>query len=225
MTHLRIMIQASCSRLMLAVFGTLILSTPILGQDANELLGKLSEKAQGYGSIEASYVSKLLDQTNDFEAIQNGVIQISGEKYRLDLGDYTVISDGATVWTYETAVNDCYIEDADILLEDGMNPSKLFTIWEDDFKNEWKGILSIEGQEVVQINLYPNGTKERPFHTIQLYINEKDLELVRAVVKGREGTDVTYDVEGFQSGVSLNENIFTFDEARFPGVNLIDNRF
>ena len=193
-------------------------------QDADALLQRLSAEAEGYGSIEATYTSKLIDRASDFESVQKGSIQIDGDQFHLDLGDYTIFSDGVTIWTYEIAVNDCYIEDAETMAEDGMDPSKLFTIWEDDFKNEWKGEIEIKGQITTQVNLYPSGEKEKPFHTIQLFIDETKLRLVRAVVKGREGTDVTYDVDTFVPNSTLDTGLFKFNPEAFPGVNVIDNR-
>ena len=77
---------------------------------------------------------------------------------------------------------------------------------------------------MTHINLYPSGEKEKPFHTIQLYIDEANLRLVRAVVKGREGTDVTYDVDTFQPNAAIETGLFKFDASQFPGVNVIDNR-
>ena len=124
----------------------------------------------------------------------------------------------------EPAVNDCYIDDAEMMAEEGMDPSKLFTIWEDDFKNEWKGAVDLNGESLVQINLYPLAGDEKPFHTIQLFISEEDLELRRAVVKGREGTDVTYDVGSFKPQAEVPASTFTFDPGKFPGVNMVDNR-
>jgi len=193
-------------------------------QDANALLSKLSEQAKSYGSIEATYTSTMVDKVSNFEATQSGTIYVEGSKYSLDIGDYLIISDGATIWTYEPAVNDCYVDDAEMMAEDGMDPSKLFTIWEDDFKNEWKGTATVNGEALTQINLYPLAGDDKPFHTIQLYISEKDLELRRAIVKGREGTDVTYDVSSFKPQAVVPASTFTFDPAKFPGVNIVDNR-
>jgi outer membrane lipoprotein-sorting protein len=224
MKHLRIMNFRLFFRSgLLASLLLITLGTP-WAQDAGALLSRLSEEAKGYGSIEATYTSTLVDRSSDFKAEQNGTIRIDGDRFHLELGDYTVISDGTTVWTYEVAVNDCYVEDAETIVEDGMDPSKLFTIWEDDFKNEWKGESMILGKKVSQINLYPTGEKEKPFHTIQLYIDEVNLRLVRAVVKGREGTDVTYDVQSFKSQVTIDPSAFTFDAAKYPGASIIDNR-
>ena len=218
MKHLRTM------KFIVAATLTLGFATWGWAQDANALLSKLSEQAKSYGSIEATYTSTMVDKVSDFEATQSGTIYVDGSKYSLDIGDYLIISDGVTIWTYEPAVNDCYVDDAEMMAEDGMDPSKLFTIWEDDFKNEWKGTATVNGEELTQINLYPLAGDDKPFHTIQLYISEKELELRRAIVKGREGTDVTYDVGSFKPQAEVPASTFTFDPAKFPGVNIVDNR-
>ena len=218
MKHLRRM------KTIVAVTLTVCCATWGWAQDANALLGKLSEQAKSYGSIEATYTSTMVDKVSDFKATQSGTIYVEGNKYSLDIGDYIIVSDGITIWTYEPAVNDCYVDDAEMMAEDGMDPSKLFTIWEDDFKNEWKGNVELNGESLAHINLYPNAGDEKPFHTIQLYISEKDLELRRAIVKGREGTDVTYDVRTFKPQAEVPVDKFTFDPAKYPGVNMVDNR-
>ena len=209
----------------LTAFGlTFFVGASAWAQDATVLLDKLSEEAKSYGSIEATYTSKMEDRVSDFEAAQSGTIYVEGDKYSLNIGDYIIISDGVTIWTYEPAVNDCYVDDADVMAEEGMDPAKLFTIWEDDFKTEWKGQKEVNGTSLVQINLYPLQADEKPFHTIQLFIDEDALELKRAVVKGREGTDVTYDVLTFKPQAKIPAGTFRFDPAKFPGVNLVDNR-
>lgn len=224
MKHLRIMKLTSFIQASMAATFLWVSTCFSYAQDSEGLLSRLSDEAKGYGSIQATYTSKLIDRASDFESVQKGSIQIDGDQFHLDLGDYRIFSDGTTIWTYEVAVNDCYIEEAEMMAEEGMDPSKLFTIWEDDFKNEWKGELKINGKPVTHINLYPSGDKEKPFHTIQLYIDEANLRLVRAVVKGREGTDVTYDVDTFQPNAAIETGLFKFDASQFPGVNVIDNR-
>lgn len=222
MKHLRTM--KFLPSLLSALALIMLNSSSLLAQGAESILSQLSNEAKAYGSIEATYTSHMVDKVSDFEALQNGKIFIDEEKYYLDLGDYTIICDGTTIWTYETAVNDCYVDDADAMAEEGMDPSKLFTLWEDDFKNELKGVTEIDGRTVTHVNLYPNQADEKPFHTIQLFIDEAKMEMVRAVVKGREGTDVTYDVTSFKPRAAVRADKFKFDAALFPGVSIIDNR-
>ncbi|MGB1076446.1 MAG: LolA family protein [Flavobacteriales bacterium] len=216
-------IQTACLISAMTMVWSLVPAS-VLGQSSNDLLSALSEKAKTYDSVLATYTSTLTDKVADFEAVQNGTIRILGDHYHLDLGDYVVISNGQSVWTYDVAMHECMVDDAEALAEDGLDPSKLFTIWENDFKNEDKGTVQMKGRSVRQINLYPNNPEDKAFHTIVLYIDESAMEMVRAVVKGREGTDVEYDVNTFEPGATIHPEIFSFREADFPGVTVIDNR-
>jgi len=202
-----------------------VISFPVLfAQDADALLTELSEKAQNYGTVSASYTSEMVDLKNDLNEKMEGDITIEGSKVNLDLGNYVVISDGVTVWTYDTESNECYVDDAEILIEDGMDPSKIFTIWEDNYNTEWKGRMLVNGKDCVQINLYPSGDDEKSFHTLQLFTDDEAMEVVRLIVKRREGTDTEYNISRFETGVTISEGAFKFSEQKYPGVSIIDNR-
>jgi outer membrane lipoprotein-sorting protein len=113
-----------------------------------------------------------------------------------------------------------------MLSEQGIDVSKIFTIWEDGFKNEWMGITTIDEREYVHINLYPSGAdaSEKAYHTIQLFIDESALEVVQLVIKGRSGVDTDYHINSFKTGVNMPASTFFFTESDFPGVTMIDNR-
>jgi outer membrane lipoprotein-sorting protein len=212
------------------IFTSILLSLSFFisgtAQDADALLSKLSENANTFDSIDATYTSTILDVKSDFEETLNGYIQIEENKFKLDLGEFVIITDGVSVWTYEKESNDCYIEDAEMLAEQGIDPSKIFTIWEDDFKNEWMGVRTVEGRELVQVNLYPTGDEalEKAYHTIQLFIDESALEVVQLVIKGRSGVDTDYQINSFKTGINIPASTFLFTESDFPGVTMIDNR-
>ncbi|MGY8888521.1 MAG: LolA family protein, partial [Flavobacteriales bacterium] len=168
--------------------------------------------------------SKMVDLKNDFEEEMKGHILIEDSKFKLDLGDFLIISNGLSVWTYEKETNDCYLDDAEMLIDEGMDPSKIFTIWEDDFKSEWMGKESVSGKDCVQINLYPNELDDKPYHTMQLFVDEEGLEVVKIVVKGREGMDTEYLIERFNVGVEIPASNFSFETNEYPGASIIDNR-
>lgn len=193
-------------------------------QDAEGLLSKLSEKAKTYKTIDATYSSKIVDLKNNFTEETSGHILIEDDKFKLDLGEFIIISDGVTIWTYETETNDCYLDDAEMLIEEGMDPTRIFTIWEDDFKTEWKGHEMVSGRDCVQINLYPEDSEDKPYHTMQLFVDETALEVVRIVVKGREGMDTEYIINSFKTGVQIPTSVFSFETNQYPGATIIDNR-
>ena len=191
---------------------------------AASLLIRVSEQMQQFETFHARYTSKMVDRQSDFEMDQAGEVWIQGERYHLELGDYVIVCDGKTVWTYEPEMGECYIDDAETIAEDGVDPAKMFTIWEDGFKKVWKGTETLDGQALVRIDLHPDGAEERSFHTIQCFIDEKALQVIQLVVKGREGTDVVYRIEDFEGNGQVPEGAFNFDKARHPGTTMIDNR-
>ena len=199
-------------------------ATHATAQDATALLTKLSNKAKTYTTIEATFKSTLVDTRNNLRVEQRGTLYLKGKRYQIDLGDFVVVSDGVTVWTYEKEMNECYIENAADMEQDGIDPAKLFTIWEDNFRSELKGKVNIGGVNCTQVNLYPKGSEKRSFHTIQLFVDEAKLQVVRVVVKGREGSDVQYDVTKFTPNVALADDRFKFNKAKYPGVKMVDNR-
>ena len=72
------------------IFTSILLSISFIisgtAQDADALLSKLSENATTFGSIDATYTSKMVDVKSDFEETLNGYIQIEDNKFKLDLG-------------------------------------------------------------------------------------------------------------------------------------------
>lgn len=191
---------------------------------AADLLSSISAKMQQYNNIHAVYTSKMVDVQSDFEMEQGGEVWIEGDRYHLELGDYVIVCDGQTVWTYEPEMGECYIDDAETVAEDGVDPARMFTIWEDGFKKVWKGEVEMEGKAYSRVDLHPEGAEDRGFHTIQCIIDAEALQVVKLVVKGREGTDVFYLVESFDGDGMVPEGAFSFDKARFPGTTMIDNR-
>ena len=206
----------------LALIVGLFLSSPLVAQDADALLNRLSDKAQSFEAYEIAYTSTRVDLKNDFELSQEGVVQIEGDRFHLNLGNYVIYCDGETVWTFEPEMNECYIDDTETMKEEGMDPAKLFTVWEDDFRREWMGRSSVEGRDCAHINLYA-GT-DKAYHTLQLFVDDNALEVVQIVMKGREGSDVTYTVKSFSTSLKVVPGMFTFPAEKHPGVDLIDNR-
>ncbi|MFT6185167.1 MAG: outer membrane lipoprotein-sorting protein [Flavobacteriales bacterium] len=193
-----------------------------IAQTGQEILDDLSKSAKTYKTIYAEYESKLI--ADGVDQTQKGKVYVEGEKYNLELGNYNIITDGETIWTFDNSSNECYVDNLEDLGDDAMSPAKMFTIWEDNFKNELKGTLDVNGNPHHHVNLYPNNQAEQTYHTIQLYIDKAKMEVTKFVVKGRDGTDVIYSISNFKPNMTMPTGIFNFSAAKHPGVEIIDNR-
>ena len=196
----------------------------IQAQSAESILNELSEKAKKYKSVEATYSSKLIDKASNFQNTSQGKISMQGDSYNLDTGDYLLISDGNNLWTYQKEYNEVNVDLIEDLGEDGFSPNKLFTIWENDFKSELKGVKNIDGIDCYEIHLFPNKAEDRTFHTVKMFVEKSKMEVYKLEVKGREGTDVIYKILTFKPNAVVDPSKFTFKEIDFPGVDIIDNR-
>lgn len=193
-------------------------------QKATAILSKLSEKMQKYESLSATFNSEMVDKQADMNVKQKGSIKVSGDSYKLILGDIVVICDGESVWTYSKKTNEVMIDLAeDLYDEEGIEPAQLFTIWETGFKNQYVGAEKIGAVDCDVIKLFPLEPKEKSFHTIKIYIDQGALEMKRAVIMGKEGNEITYNIESFDTGF-VKSTEFKFDASKYPGVETVDMR-
>ena len=158
-----------------------------MAQDSQKILDDLSKKAKGYTSVYAEYESQLIDLKAGIDLTQEGSIKVQGEKYNIDLPDYMIISDGESLYTYEKETNTCFIDYLEDVADGSFSPSQMFTIWEQDFKHEFKETVTEDGTSRYWINLYPNNPADKNFHTIQLYVNKGKME-----VESEEGKGTTF---------------------------------
>ena len=213
-------------RVLLTLSLAVLMGLNVSAQDdkAKAILSKLSAKMQQFESVSATFASKMVDKQADMEVAQTGSIKVSGDSYKLQLGDITVICDGENVWTYSKKSNEVMIDLAeDLYDEEGIEPAELFTIWETGFKSQHAGEEDVAGVKCDVIKLFPNDPEEKIFHTIKIFIDQEALEMKRAVILGKEGNDTVYNITSFDTGY-IQSTEFKFDKSKFPGVEVIDNR-
>jgi outer membrane lipoprotein-sorting protein len=105
--------------------------------------------------------------------------------------------------------------------EDAINPKKLMTIWENGFKNKYIKEDKLSGESVHVIDLYPKNPSKADYHTIVLFISKGDVELKKAIMKGKDGTTMTYSLTKFQENPDVEDSKFVFDKKKYPGYPVI----
>lgn len=202
----------------------LVAQAPAQDQKAVDILNELSAKTKAYKNFSADFTMNLVDLQSDIDMSKKGSIKVAGDKYRVRLDKDVIIGNGETRWTYQSESNEVYV---DYEIEDessGLNPSKIFTIWESGFKQFYEGVVSHKGQQVHQINLHPTKPEETNYHTVKVYVSKDPLELVKVEVVGKEGDTYTYELIDFKSNQSWGDGTFTFNKSDFPGAEVIDMR-
>jgi outer membrane lipoprotein-sorting protein len=200
-----------------------LLSFGSFAQDAKSqgILNKLSAKMKGQKTFYIEFNANVKNTTSGTNDSETGKGWVKGNKFYASYGENTIVSNGLKTWTIVKEEKSVYETDASDNDEESMNPKKLMTIWETGFKNKFEKEDKINNEAVYVINLYPKNPSKVDYHTIKLYISKGSNELKKAVMKSKDGTQITYSLTKFTSNPEIEDSKFVFDLKKFPGYSVI----
>jgi outer membrane lipoprotein-sorting protein len=187
---------------------------------AEGILDKLSNKMKGLKSFYIEFSASVKNSETGTNQNETGKGWVKGNKFSASYGENTIISNGLKTWTIVKEEKSVYESDASDN-EDGINPKKLMTIWENGFKNKYIKEDKLGGEAVHVIDLYPKNPSKAEYHTIVLYISKGDGELKKAIMKSKDGTVMTYTLTKFLENPDIDESKFVFDKKKYPGYPVI----
>ena len=188
---------------------------------ARDILSKISEETNSYSNM--SFNFNLAIKSQDINETQIGFAILSGEKFYYSTEDRQVNSDGKSVWTYMKDDNECYIDDINDLSE-GLNPSEIMNIWEDNFKVNFIDESIVGGEKIQKIKLYPVDVKNSKYHTVILKVNEEIKQIKSATIKTKDGVTLIFSISEMEANKKIKEGQFSWNRTNYPGVDEIDNR-
>jgi len=210
-------------RFLLLSLALSFLSLNVVAQDAKAqgILDRLSTKMKGMKSFYIEFSASVKNTTTGTNENEIGKGWVKGNKFYASYGDNTMICNGIKTWTIVKDERSVYESDANTNDEESINPKKLMTIWETGFKNKYDHEDKLNGQTVHVINLYPKVPAKAEYHTIVLYISKTENELLKASMKAKDGTVMTYVVTKFTANPEIDDTKFVFDKKKYPGYPVI----
>ena len=185
---------------------------------ATAILDEVSVKTKAYKTIKIEFTYSMDNAKQKIHDKFKGTLLSKGDKYKLTAAGQDVISDGKTVWTYlkdtkEVQINNVGEDD------EAFTPTKLLSGYNKDFKSKF---IEEKGNEQL-IELYPL-KKGKSFTKVQLTIDKTKKQISRFVIFDRNGSTFTYLVDKFVTDQPIADNVFTFNKAEHPGVEINDMR-
>ena len=190
-------------------------------EKATKLLEEVSEKTKSYKSIKANFTFTMDNKAANIHETKNGTLLVSGDDYQLQAAGQTIFCDGTTVWTYIGESNEVQINDVDTR-EDAITPSKLLTSYNTNYLSRIVRDKDAIDPNFEAIELTPNSTKN--FVKAILIINIPLKQVKAFKIFDKNGNIFIYNVTKFQVDVPIKESDFTFVEANYPDVEVIDMR-
>jgi outer membrane lipoprotein-sorting protein len=191
-------------------------------ENALKVLDAMSAKYKQIGAYSADIVYSLLNESDGINEQFTGNITVKGEKYLLELEEQIILNDGITIWTYLPDVNEVNIDNNNPDDEE-ISPSKIYDAYKDGYKYLYVGDETIGGKKHAVIDLVPND-REAQFFKIKLFINASDYSLTKWTMYDKSGNLYNYSINNFNASINPADDIFEFDPAKYPGVEIIDLR-
>lgn len=218
-------------------------STALYAQDethdpaAKKVLDKVLTTTKGYETLRASFNWAMENKAEKTRDTKKGFMFIKGDKYKLILQGTEIFTDGNTLWSYSKDINEITIneveEDAESIVS---NPTKIFELYKSGFKYRLKEEKSVTEKAIVNgketdtkrtcyiIDLYPEKPATVEYHTIQLAVDKATTQIVSIDIMFKNGTDQIIVITEYKPNTPMPDNLFTFDPAKYPGVEVNDMR-
>ena len=202
--------------------------------EAKVILNKVSEKYRTYDVIKTNFSFTIENQQAGVREVRTGtmIAKSKSNKFRViiygpeesakPIIEQVIISDGKTQWTYLKKDNEVQENNPDNSAE-GLNPAKIFTIYEKGYKYIYNGDSKADGKVYQEIDLTPEDI-DKQFFKIRLEIDKLKKQIYSALICDKNGNRYTYTLHSFTSDASVPENTFTFDPKEYKGVEVVDLR-
>ena len=199
-----------------------MLVSNLFGQDTKSqaILDKLSLKMKSYKTFYIEFSALIKNTTSGQNDNEFGKGWVKGDKYFANYNDNTIISNGVTTWSIVKEDKSVYEADSDDS-EESLNPKKLMTIWENDFKNKYTKEGKLNNELVHVINLTPKQLDKSDYSSIVLYISKSKNELKKVIMKLKDNTTMTFSLTKLTVNLAIDDTKFIFDKKKYPGFSVI----
>jgi len=191
-----------------------LLAGSATAQSADAVAQRLSRQYQAVRSLQADFTQVLGGQT------LRGTISVSGDAFRIQLPDQTLVSDGATLWSYSSEDNQVVVQDyrpQDM----GFSVGQLLTDWTRQFRVTGASRATVGGVAHDVLALVPReaGSSVRD---ATLYVRSSDAVPARLRVHDVNGHTLAFDLRNVRLNGRLPSGTFSF---RAPaGAEVVDLR-
>jgi outer membrane lipoprotein-sorting protein len=192
---------------------------------AKAILEKMRKTYEAWKTLEADF-SLIIELPEKPKETQKGKLSQQGDKYRLKLGDRTIVSDAKSVWLYIPKSKEVQINDVEEEGEAGTisSPKDLLKAYEwKDYVYALTGEFEENGKVVQQIEFKPVA-KDSDYSKVRLTLDKKTSQVFSIKSFGKDGSRYTIAVEKLTPDKTIPASTFTFAKSECPDCHFEDLR-
>ena len=203
------------------------LSYSQVDSDAEKLLNKVSENIKSYNNIYINYTYTLNNLEEDINYTNRGSFVTENDNWRFEMLGITRIFDGDKLYTISPDDEEVTISSQNPEDETTITPNKMLYFYEEGYYFEMGSVKYIGNtnfrKKIQYVKLIPMDS-EADIKFIDLGIDTEFNQIYEVIETGKNETITTISIIDFEFNVSLNENLFVFDSAKYDGyyMNILD---
>lgn len=190
---------------------------------AKKILDDVSAKFKTFKTVKSTFTFKTESAAGKTLSSKTGTVLIKGSKYKVTIVGQEIFCDGVNVWTYDKSSNEVVITKFDNS-GSSLTPQKMFTnFYDKDFLYKLNGEKKVGAKTVQEIELTPTD-KSKTYHKVYLSVDKTAKTIVDTKVLEKDGKKYSITVNSFTPNTAVDDKQFVFDQKKYPGVEVIDNR-
>ena len=214
---------------LIVLISTLFIATISFSQQndpaAKKVLDGVSAKFKTFKAVQAAFTLRQEDAKGSLLGTKKGTVSLKGSRYRVSIAGtgQEIFCDGTNIWTYDKSTNEVTITKPDPSAST-ISMQKLFTSFYDkDFLYKLNGEKVVNKKTLQEIEMTPTD-KNKPFHKVYVLVDKKSQTINSTRILDKAGNVMVYTVNTMNGSANLPDNLFVFDKAKYPGVEVVDLR-
>jgi len=192
--------------------------------EAKKVLDRIRKKYEGYKTLEAAFTLSI-ELPGQPKEVQKGTIAQDGDKFRLEMDQQIIASDGKSTWIYLKNNKEIQITDAEPNGESGfLTPRELLRRYQKgDFLYAITDKVSEKTRVLTQIEFKPTDKKSE-YSKLRVSVDEKasTIESIKAFAK--DGSRYTFEITRLTPAKTFPADHFQLKAKDYPGVHVEDLR-
>jgi len=208
--------------LIIPVFAFVFSAIPLRAQDDNitaqEIIQNVQNVYKDITDAKASFTQSLKFGEGKTES-SSGTLYIKKEnKYRIETGTHTIVTDGTTSWSYNAVKKQVVI---DYYKETGntFSPNKYLFQYPENFYSDLSGTEQISGKDVYVLTLKPR--ESGYVKSAKMWVGKDDWVIKKIHIVTDEST-MTYTLKNVEMNIGVSNSKFSFTAPE--GTEVIDMR-
>ncbi|HLO45583.1 MAG TPA: outer membrane lipoprotein carrier protein LolA [Leadbetterella sp.] len=210
--------------------GLLIIIALFFGINANAqdkkaeaILDAMSAKYKALKTFNANFTYGVEGANMKLSNVFTGNVTVKGNKFKLKTAGQEIFNNGKDLYTYVKETNEVNISEFNPNDDSDFSPTKIYSIYKKGYKYIFKEEKKEGSVSYEVVELSPTSGKSN-VAKIQITVNKTDKSIKTWKVWDKSGKKTLFRIDKFVPNVAATDALFTFDKAKYPGVEVVDLR-